>query len=65
MKGDSPERVRSDRGREARRGERDERRHRRAATENSRRHGRREVEYRTMADYGYYPADQLLEGRAW
>ena len=61
-----PERVRSDRGREARRGdgERD-RRHRRAATENSRRHGRREVEYRTMADYGYYPVDQPLERRAW
>ncbi|KAF8271241.1 hypothetical protein EI94DRAFT_1698211 [Lactarius quietus] len=58
------ERVRSDRGREARRGERD-RRHRRAATENSRKHGGREVEYRTMADYGYYPADQLLAGRAW
>ena len=59
------ERVRSDRGREARREERDYR-HRRAATENSRRHGgRREVEYRTMADYGYYPADQLLAGRAW
>jgi hypothetical protein len=60
------ERVRSDRGREARRGDGErERRHRRAATENSRRHGgRREVEYRTMADYGYYPADQLLAGRA-
>ena len=59
------ERVRSDRGREARRGDGErERRHRRAATENSRRHGgRREVEYRTMADYGYYPADHLA-GRA-
>ena len=55
------ERVRSDRGREARRGDGErERRHRRAATENSRRHGgRREVEYRTMADYGYYPAGHL------
>lgn len=55
------ERGRSDRGREARHGDGErERRHRRAATENSRRHGgRREVEYRTMADYGYYPADQL------
>ncbi len=64
-----PERVRSDRGREGRRRERDpdrqrSRHHRRAATENSRRHGGREVEYRTMADYGYYPADRLCAGRA-
>ncbi|KAI9461230.1 hypothetical protein BJY52DRAFT_1185579 [Lactarius psammicola] len=63
------ERVRSDRGREARRRERDPdhqptRHHRRAATENSRRRGGREVEYRTMADYGYYPAGQLWTGRA-
>lgn len=63
-----PERVRSDRGREARRGERDDAdnqrsgRHRRAATENSRRRGGTEIEYRTMADYGYYPADQLWAG---
>ncbi|KAH9040021.1 hypothetical protein EDB85DRAFT_1926634 [Lactarius pseudohatsudake] len=59
-----PERVRSDRGRDVRRRERDpgrqrSRHHRRAATENSRRPGGREVEYRTLADYGYYPADQL------
>ena len=66
-----PERVRGDRGREARRvGERDpdhqrSRRHRRAATENSRRRGGREVEYRTMADYGYYTTEQLWAGRAW
>lgn len=59
-----PERVRSDRGRDVRRRERDpgrqrSRHHRRAATENSRRLGGREVEYRTLADYGYYPAEQL------
>jgi hypothetical protein len=66
------EHVRSDRGREARRGgERDpnhdqrSRRPRRAATENSRRRDGREVEYRTMADYGYYATDQLWAGRAW
>ncbi|KAI9442415.1 hypothetical protein H4582DRAFT_1928244 [Lactarius indigo] len=63
-----PERVRSDRGRETRRRERDpgrqrSRHHRRAATENSRRLGGREVEYRTMADYGYYPANQQWAGR--
>ena len=61
------ERVRDDRGREARREERDtdhqrSRRHRRAATENSRRRGGREVEYRTMADYGYYTTDRPAVG---
>jgi len=64
------ERVRVDRddNREVRRRERDagrqrERHHRRAATEGSRRR-EREVEYRTMADYGYFPTDQNWAGAA-
>jgi hypothetical protein len=63
-------RVRGDRddNREVRRKERDagrqrERHHRRAATEGSRRR-EREVEYRTMADYGYFPTDQNWAGAA-
>ena len=64
------ERVHGDRehNREVRRRERDaerqrSRHHRRAATEGSRRRGR-EVEYRTMADYGYFPTDQNWAGAA-
>ncbi|KAH9956921.1 hypothetical protein BC827DRAFT_1228951 [Russula dissimulans] len=64
------ERVRGDRNhnREVRRGERDaerqrSRHHKRAATEGSRRR-QREVEYRTMADYGYFPTDQNWAGAA-
>ena len=62
------ERVRDDR--EARRRERDpgdpsqrSRHHRRAATEGPRRR-KRDVEYRTMADYGYDPTHQKWMG-AW
>ncbi|KAI0302539.1 hypothetical protein BC826DRAFT_420028 [Russula brevipes] len=66
------ERVRHERERESRRAERHsererrERHHRRAATEgpSSRRRGR-EVEYRTMADYVYFPTDRKRAGVAW
>ena len=57
------ERVRHDREREARRGERDSERqrprhHKRSATEGSKRRGR-EVEYHTMVvGYGYYPTNE-------
>ncbi|KAI9509169.1 hypothetical protein F5148DRAFT_1348663 [Russula earlei] len=67
------ERARHDRERSARRGEhhgdseRQRSRHRRRAeTEGSRRGRRgREVEYRTMADYGYFPTDQNWAGAWW
>jgi hypothetical protein len=60
------ERVRNVGDREAPRRERDSepqrsRHHRRAATEGPRRR-KREVEYRTMADYGYNPTDQKWVG---
>lgn len=59
------ERVRDVGDREARRRERDpgdpSQRHRRAATEGSRRR-KRDVEYRTMADYGYDPTRQKWVG---
>jgi hypothetical protein len=66
------ERVRHDHDREARRAERHsererrERHHRRAATEgsSSRRRGR-EVEYRTMANYVYFPTDRKRAGIVW
>jgi hypothetical protein len=61
------ERVRDDR--EARRRERDpgdpsqrSRHHRRAATEGPTRRRKRDVEYRTMADYGYDPTHQKWMG---
>jgi len=64
------ERIRYVRDGEARRRERDpgdpsqrSRHHRRAATEGPRRR-KREVEYRTMADYGYDPTHQKWMG-AW
>jgi hypothetical protein len=64
------ERVRDVSDREARRRERDpgdpsqrSRHHRRAATEGPRRR-KRDVEYRTMADYGYDPTYQKWTG-AW
>ena len=62
------DRVRHEGGREARRRERDSetqrsRHHRRAATEGPKRR-KREVEYRTLADYGYNPTDQKWMG-AW
>ena len=58
--------VRHEGGREARRRERDSetqrsRYHRRAATEGPKRR-KREVEYRTLADYGYNPTDQKWMG---
>lgn len=59
------ERVRDVGDREARRRERDpgdpSQRHRRAATEGPRRR-KRDVEYRTMADYGYDPTRQKWVG---
>ncbi|KAF8482720.1 hypothetical protein DFH94DRAFT_729182 [Russula ochroleuca] len=62
------DRVRHEGGREARRRERDSepqrsRHHKRAATEGPKRR-KREVEYRTLADYGYNPTDQKWMG-AW
>jgi hypothetical protein len=62
------ERIRADHDREVRRAERDaerqrSRHHRRAATENPRR-GEREVEYRSLADYGYFSGGQQWAGAA-
>jgi hypothetical protein len=58
--------IRSGHGREVRAAQRDagrERHHRRAATESARRRGR-EVEYRSLADYGYFDGSQQWAGVA-